>query len=265
MIAIDNTDEIVKCLAKGGKARFIDDYKDLKTAHINEAVIFRSMTQRKTVALCEQQTRNYFYIDTGYIGNLEKRKVWHRVVPNNMQHTTPNYNLPDKRFKLISKDKPYLPFTEWKTKGSAILIVTPSDKPCMFYGVDRDTWLNETITELKKYTDRPIIVRDKLSRRERVGANNIYNQFINDNIYAVVTYNSIAAIEAIGFGIPAFTLAPTAADDLCLKDLSKIESPLYSDTEKVVKWQHWLGYCQYTPKEMLNGSVFKLIEEYNLQ
>lgn len=264
MLALDENDEIVKCLATPVDARFINTYKNLRNEDYSDPVIFRSMAQRKTVALCETQGRDYYYIDTGYIGNLDKRKNWHRVVKNGMQHSKVNYDLSNDRFKFIATDKPYLPFAKWKKFGGPILIVTPSEKPCSFYGINRDEWVTNTVAQLKLYTDRPIIIRDKGLRRERIGGNSIYQQFEQDKIYAVVTYNSIAATEAIGFGIPAFTAAPGAADAFCLKDLSKIESPLYADVMQVRCWQHWLAYCQYTPREMLDGTVFKLIKEYDL-
>ena len=264
-LAIDEEDAIVRCLSRSNNAKFIGSWKSLKDYNSDIPVIFRSMSQRKTVAMCEQQGREYLYIDTGYIGNLEKRKNWHRVVPSGMQHFQPRYDLPEDRFLRISSNKEYLPFSSWKTDGTAILVVTPSDKPCLFYGVDRTKWLENTIAEIKKYTDRPIVIRDKGLRRERIGRNNIYHQLEDDNIFAVVTYNSIAATEAIGYGIPAFTCAPNAADEFCLKDLSKIETPLYEDVEKVKKWQHWLGYCQYTPDEMQDGTTMNLIKEYDLK
>lgn len=263
--AIDSQDAIVNCLVKGTNAEYLNGWKSLNSVDKQYPVIFRSMTQRKTVQICEKQNRNYYYIDTGYIGNLDKRKDWHRVVKNGMQHSKPRYDLPSDRFDRIAKGKDYLPFPGWKKSGSSILVVTPSDKPCMFYGIDRDKWVEKTLSILKTNTDRPIIIRDKGLRRERIGRNSIYHQMEDDNVFAVVTYNSIAATEAIGFGIPAFTLAPNAADEFCKKDLTEIENPLYSDVDKVIKWQHWLGYCQYTPAEMADGTVIKLIEEYDLK
>lgn len=267
MLAIDPSDKIVQALAFGTEATFIDNWRELKKYPSSTPVIFRSMTQRKTVDTCYKQGRDYFYIDTGYIGNLGKTKKWHRVVKNGMQHSVPRLDLPSDRFDKIREksDTKYLRFQDWRDEGSAILLVTPSDKPCKFYGVDRDQWVEETITELRKHTDREIIVRDKAERRsDRVRDNSIFYQFIEDNVYSVVTYNSIAAIEAISFGIPAFTLAPTAADALCLKDLSKIEEPLREDPEKVIAWQNWLGYCQYFTSELSDGTALRIQKEYNL-
>lgn len=268
MLAIDEHDAIVSDFATGTDASFIGGHKQLKNFPSDWPVIFRGMTQRKVVAACQRQSRDYYYIDTGYIGNLGKHKRWHRIVKNGMQHSEPNYNLPSDRFDSMLGEITYnhVKFDGWKPEGSAILVVTPSDKPCNFYGVNRDTWVSETIQTLREHTDREIIVRDKADRRsERVRAGSIYNQFIEDDVYAVVTYNSIAAIEAIGYGIPAFALAPTIAAPLCLDDLSKIESPLYEDVSKVEKWQHWMAYCQYAPYEMIDGTAMQLIKEHDLK
>lgn len=265
MLAINKNDAIVNCLANTVNATAITTYRELTDYSTDIPVIFRSMAQRKTVAECVKTNRDYFYIDTGYYGNLAKRKDWHRVVKNGMQHSQPRYDLPDDRFNQITKGQEFVRFKKWRKNGSNILIVTPSNKPCSFYGIDRASWLENTLTELKKHTDRKIIIRDKGLRKNRIGSYSIYNQFEDDNVYAVVTYNSIAATEAVGYGIPCFTLAPNAADPFCLKDLSKIETPLYEEESKVIKWQHWVGYCQYTPKEMADGTTFRLITEYNLQ
>ena len=264
-LAIDPNDNIVQPLAEGLDATYINGFKELANHSNSCPVIFRGMTGRKIVEACEKQKREYLYIDTGYIGNMQKRKDWHRVVSSGMQHTNINWEMPDDRFVGISNTKPYLRFPGWKKGGRSILVVTPSEKPCKFYGINRDEFVEQTITELKKHTDRKIVVRDKTIRRDRVGGGSIYNQLDEDDIFAVVTYNSIAATEAIGYGIPCFTLAPNAADFFCEKDLSKIETPKYAEPTRVHKWQHWLAYCQYKPYEMKDGTAIKLIRSYNLK
>lgn len=263
MYAINLNDEYVRLLANTRNPTYIKTYRDLKDKPSSIPVIFRSMAQRKTVNLCKQQERDYYYIDTGYLG-ISHYKKWHRVVKNGVQHSKINYDMPYDRFKNLSNSKPYLKFLGWKKDGKSILLVTPSEKPCKFYGIQKEEWVNTTIQTLKKHTDRPIILRDKKPRQERI-KNTIYNQIQVDDVFAVVVYNSIAAVEAIGYGIPVFTTAPTAADEFCKKDLSEIENPLYENEEKIEKWQHWLAYCQYNTNEMKDGTVFKLIKEYDLK
>ena len=124
--------------------------------------------------------------------------------------------------------------------------------------------MEKTIKKLKQHTDREIIIRDKEKRHARVGANSVPWYLIKEGIYALVTYQSIAAIEAICTGVPAFTEELTAADSVACNDLSKIESPNYAPKEQVKEWQHWLAYCQYHFKEMQSGEAVRIMKEYGL-
>tara|TARA_B100002019_G_scaffold292444_1_gene315563 strand:+ start:5891 stop:6727 length:837 start_codon:yes stop_codon:yes gene_type:complete len=265
-LAIDEADLILTNWVEGVDAKYVNGFKDLRNYPVDQPVAFRGMTGRKIVKTCENQGREFYYIDTGYLGNREKRKIWHRVVRNGMQHSKVVWDLPEDRWKNIRlmNWKYNMMWPGWKKNGKAILVVTPSEKPCKYYGITRDAWVKETIDEIKKHTDRPIIVRDKGLRRERVGNGSLYNQLDEDHIFALVTYNSIAATEAVHYGVPAFTGAPGAADELCLKDLSKIETPYYADADKVQQWLHWLGYCQYQTSELKSGLAYKLIQEYGI-
>lgn len=263
MISMDKHDSILECWARGTDALYLEDGESLDVVPVNVPIALRGMTNRKLIAYCEKQQRDYYYIDTGYTGNLTKRKNWHRVVKNGMQHSKMK-DVPHDRLSDLVKQAPYFIFNNWKKDGRAILLVTPSEKPCKFYNVNRDDWVNNTINELKKYTDRPVVIRDKVERRLRVGSKNIYQQFEDDEIFATVTYNSIAAIESVAYGIPAFTGAPTAADDVCLKDLSKIENPYYPSVDKVYFWQKWLAYCQYNARELIDGSAWKIMKDWDL-
>ena len=260
----DPEDMIVQCLTESFTYVEPTGHKVLKDDYSKTPLVIRGMTERKAIRICEKQQRDYFYIDTGYMGNLHKRKDYHRVVKNNVQHMKPRYDLPDDRFKQIPSSMSSIRFRGWRKADGAILVVTPSAKPCNFYNIDRDTWVDETLAEIKKYTDREIIIRDKGLRRERVGDFSVPMQLVNDNIHCVVTYNSIAATEAISTGVPAVALAPGAADELCTKTIAEIESPYYPDEEKVLQWQNWLAYCNYTTTELRNGRAIDIIEEFDL-
>ena len=264
-LAIDPHDGIVLCWQQGTKAHWLDNFKQMRNWPIDKPVAFRGMTGRKIVAECEKTGRDYYYIDTGYLGNRQKRKLYHRVVLNGMQHS--NFKeVPDDRWKRLEFDSKtmHIGFPGWKRDGGPILLGTPSGKPCKFYGIDRNKWVEETVAKIKENTDRPIIIRDKGLRRDRIGDGSLYNQLDNDNIFAVVTYNSIAATEAVGYGVPAFTLAPNAADMLCEKDLTKIDTPRYEDDYTVRKWQHWLAYCQFRVEEMSDGTALNTLEKWDI-
>jgi hypothetical protein len=261
--AFDKDDAIIKDFLKGVNGEY-DTWENIKNGTIDNNVVIRGMTERKVIHECWQKNRNFYYIDTGYIGNLHKKKWLHRVVKNNVQHTTYTA-MPADRYQRLCAYYPEVNFHGWKPEGKNILLVTPSEKPCKFYNITRDDWIKSTTETLKKYTDRPIVVRDKGLRRDRIQGNSLWAQLDKDNIYAVVTYQSIAAIESICHGVPAFTLAPTAADSMTLKDLSQIEKPLKAEATEVKRWLCWLAYCQYSVAEFQDGTANKIIQDYNLK
>jgi hypothetical protein len=259
----DGGDEILQHWNRGLGSHYLP-YEAIKKASIDDTVSFRSLAKRKIINDCKKSGRTFYYIDTGYVGNLVKKKLYHRVVKNDVQHSTV-FDVPDDRWRKIRIRSPELEFVEWrKNHKGKILLVTPSEKPCKFYNIDRDRWVEDTIKTLKNYTDREIIVRDKGKRHERVGEGSVPKYLIKEKIYATVTYQSIAAIESVCVGVPAFTMQKTAADSVTSQDLSKIESPFYPSKHQVEKWQHWLAYCQYHIKELGSGEAVRIMKEHGL-
>jgi hypothetical protein len=90
--------------------------------------------------------------------------------------------------------------------------------------------------------------------------NNTLQQALDNDVFALVTFNSVAAIESIFHGIPTFTLAPcNAASPVSLQDLSLIDSPYYADGDKLYAWACHLAYGQFHVNEMKNGNVWNLL------
>jgi hypothetical protein len=82
-----------------------------------------------------------------------------------------------------------------------------------------------------------------------------------DNVHCLVTYNSIAASEALLLGKPAFTLGPNAAHQLCLDDLSQIENPYIPSLDELALWAAHLAYCQFSEADMRNGTAWRILNE----
>ncbi len=249
------SDEYINLFAKGSNLP-IQDYS---TDYGNNPILIRSMAKRKLIHQCWQNNHTFYYMDSGYVGNYQSAnnlhgwKLWHRIVKNNVQHDK-IINRPDDRWKKLN-------YTIESTKtGSHILLVTPSEKPCKFYGIDKNQWIKDTIAEIKKHTDRPIRIRDKTPRQERL-TTSIFDDL--KNCHSVVTYQSIAAVESVLYGVPAFTLAPTAADPVCDKDLSLIETPTVQDQDKIYTWACHLAYGQFHVDEFEDGSAYRILINEN--
>jgi hypothetical protein len=200
-------------------------------------------------------------MDTGYFGNERTLsnpngwKYWHRIVKNNLQHGE-IIKRPDDRFKHFSKT-----FKPWKKDGRKILIAVPDEKPMRFYDYDLELWLKNTVDTIKQYTDRPVVIRERAPQRiDRIKTSTL-QEALDDDVFALVTFNSVAATEAIFHGIPAFTLAPAnAASPVSLQDLSKINEPYYPDSDKLYAWGCHLAYGQFHISELRSGKAMEILQ-----
>jgi hypothetical protein len=234
--------------------------------------VYSGIVKRKHIQQNWRDKKDFYYLDTGYFGNFISpgnpggKKLFHRIVKNDVQkHWLENY--PIDRWQEICKIDPRYQWKGWKIgrrQGNKILIVVPNRKSCVFYGYDTDPyvngekpWLMNTIETIKKHTDMEIVVREKGSRSARQH-HSIFDA-LDQGVFATVAFNSIAAIESIAYGIPAFITVPCAASPLALTDLSKISTPLYPDETLVQQHCASLAYGQFTAEEIIHGTAQKLL------
>lgn len=240
-----------------GAGGSLTDWKTIYEGRANDdkrPVVFRGITKRHIYDWCQENKRDFYFVDTGYFGN-GKSKLWHRVTKNNMQYCNELRDVPPDRYIKANG------YTKKFTSGSKILVVPPSDKAMNFYGEDLDVWMTKTIAEIKKYTNRPIEIRLKKTRKERVFEDTIQQALQND-VHCIVTYNSIAAVESLMEGKPAFVLGQNAASPLCLNDLSKLETPLIPTEDEVYYLLCNLAYHQFTQGELQDGTAWRLVQEW---
>lgn len=239
--------------------------------------VFRGITRIETIKQCLDNNIDFYYIDTGYMG-CYPNKNWHRFTKNNFQTLDHlNYKQLDfltdvkklkERFASIMKVnydsyKPKRP-----VKGENILIIPPSAKVLRCLTINghtnfkQDEYINFVSKEIKKYTDKKIIVRQKPNRDERTKkGRNLLDQLKNDKIHCLVAFNSIAAFEAIQGGYPAITLGPNAASFLSEKEIKNIENPYFADDDKIREHSLYLSACQFNREEFRSGYAVKMIEQ----
>ena len=216
-------------------------------------VVFRGITKSKHMRACIETGRIFYYIDTGYFGNGRK-KLYHRITKNAMQNIGPVINRPRDRLAATG----YQP-RKFRS-GRNILVCPPSAKAMECFGLNLQEWIAAVIKEIKKYTDRPIIIREKASRRERTAVDTI-EMALERDVHCLVTYNSIAATEAVLLGKPAFTLGPNAAHSVSSNDLAQLESPYIPTLDEVEEWAAHLAYAQFTEAEMTDGTAWRILTE----
>lgn len=216
-------------------------------------VAIRGIAKRKQIHSCWEKGRDFYYIDTGYFGN-GKRKLYHRITKNHLQNIYPT----------VHRSRDRLAATGWQPtkfrRGRNVLLCPPSAKVMKFFDLDLDQWMEETLTTLKSYTDRPIITRLKQSRSVRQNDDTLA-MALSQDVHCLVTFNSIAATEALLLGKPAITLGPNAAQNLCKQSLSDIETPYIPTLDEVEEWAAHLAYSQFTEEEMRSGYAWAILNE----
>jgi len=226
-------------------------------------VFLRGIMKHKLIKQCWRDQRPFFFVDTGYFGNRcgpqnpNGWKHWHRIVFNDLQHDHV-MDWPDDRWRQHD-----LKLRDWRRDGRSILIAVPDEKPCIFYDTTVDAWLQNTIQILQAHTDRPLIVRQRdpdIRKRTRDPASS-FSAALQQDIWAVVTFNSAAATEAVLQGIPAFVTAPNAARPVAKTDVAEIESPFYADRDLVYRWACHLAYGQFHISEMQDGRAQRILDQ----
>jgi hypothetical protein len=251
----NGVDEYINMFAEGCNTVPTSD-KEFDYNKSTDPVVLRSILKHKIMKQCWEDNRTFYYMDSGYVGNYKSPinpngwKWFHRIVKNDLQHNAIIDRPADRWDRLKIK------IPAWKKTGRSILLVMPSEKPAKFYGIDMAQWREETVSKIKQYTDRPIVIREKADRPTRI-VNTIYQDL--DNAFALVTYQSIAATEAVLYGIPSFSLAPNAASPVSLTDLSQIETPYYPESDLIHKWACHLAYGQFHIDELKNGTAYSIL------
>ena len=221
----------------------------------DRALVIRGLGggSRKALHYCWKTGRTYYAIDTGYLGNI-KNKYLHRITKNGLQYTGPIKLRPNDRARKFGyRFKKFTP-------GRKIIICPPSVKVMEVWGENLDAWIDRTVKELKNYTDREIIIRRKPSRTDRISTNTIQDA-LADDVHCLVTYNSIAACEALMEGKPALVLGNNAASVIAETDIKNIDKPRIPDRETMEAWISNLAYCQFTTDEMKSGFAWRTVNE----
>lgn len=210
--------------------------------------------------------------------NLGKlyHKHYSRYSMDGVFPTTGNYfkdTIDPNRWKQISQDL-QLSLKDWRTSGNHILLACQRNGGWSMDTYAVTSWVTATVRELRKYTDRPIVVRghpgDKnainylsqhgvdwnLSRKEK-----ITDDF--KNAWATITYNSSPGVASAIEGIPTFVTDPnpkvSQAHLVANTNLADIENPKMFERQD---WVEQLSMCHWKFEELSNGSAWAHMRNY---
>lgn len=203
--------------------------------------------------LLEKIEYNYpfWFIDSGYTNFLEPKKKWHRIARNHL-HNYQQFEAPvDRLGNFLSFPK------QWRNTGEKILLVEPGPFAAGIFKVDLKTWKYSVESEIRKYTDKKIVFREKIDKKIR---SNLYQELCDDDFYCVISINSNAATEAVWAGVPIITLDRHITNTISRKNLSDINN-LYRPN--LASWLCMLSYSQFTYEELLDGTALNLYKQFH--
>ena len=177
------------------------------------------------------------------------------------------------RWTKISRDL-NITLKPWRVKGEHILICLQRNGGWSMRGLDVIQWMNSTILEIRKHSQRPIIVRahpgdKKIKSILKINHKNAHlssNERLVDDLtraWATVVYNSSPSVASLIEGIPVFLTDPSPEYSqtfgLSDVDLSKIENPTLVERQS---WVERLAMCHWNFNELRSGEAWKFFKQY---
>lgn len=233
---------------------------------------------RKNVA-DNKKNRHTVIVDSNLF-NYEVGKLYHHLYArfslDGVFPTTGNYfsDIVDpNRWKKISKDL-NLSLKDWRTNGNHILLACQRNGGWSMGGYDVVDWITSTVNEIRKYSDRPIVIRahpgDKNAKRylTKLKSNCIIstNEKIKQdfkNAWATITYNSSPGVASAIEGIPVFVTDPnpkvSQAAEVANIDISQIENPKYFERQN---WIEKLSMCHWKYEEVGSGVAWDHMRKF---
>ena len=180
----------------------------------------------------------------------------------------------ESRWEQIKRDIGF-DLQPWRTNGNHILICLQRNGGWSMKGLDVMQWCHNTISTIRKYSDRPIIVRGHPGDRNtknylRLNLPNVTiskNENILDdfkNAWAAITYNSSPGVASAIEGIPVFVLDPTPQNSqafaIANTDLTNIETPRMPDDRLV--WIQRLSMSHWNFQDLSSGKAWNYMRNY---
>jgi hypothetical protein len=198
------------------------------------------------------QSLPFWFIDSGYTNFLESNKKWHRLVRNHLHYG----NLIDVPVDRLSVFKTFP--QPWRTAGDKILVIEPGQFAANIFHIDISSWKNSVEEELRKYTDKKIVFREKSPKKKRLS---LYRHLLDEDYYCVININSNAATESIWAGVPVITLDKHITNPVSKNIISDINN-LYRGP--LANWLALLSYSQFTYEELVDGTAVNIVKKYHV-
>ena len=246
--------------------RLMDHYNNYDVAVIWSVLWNGRMAQNKTV--WEQNRLHNRPVIVLEVGALNRGTMW-KVGLNGINrdaYFAPKKNNNERANMLGLKLKPWT----YNEDGPIVICLRHNKSQQWATMPPHDKWLDNTLSTIRKRTDRLIIIRphprcpiplfsDKYKNVDvqyPVKNNTTYDDYEFDmsDAYAVVSWSSNPAIQAILQGVPVFVGPSSLAYDVAQHSVKEINNPIRPDR---TQWLNDLAHVEYSTHEIAAGYPLK--------
>jgi len=240
-----------QAFAKGCKGKLIKPLRKVNHLKTMEGIslggVFPELENIATFGVlrgCDsaiKKSKEFWYIDHGYFG-----KGNYRITRNALLHNGEG-NHDWNRFNKFNNK-----FSNWKRNGKCVVICAPSTPMSKFLNIEN--WLSNTIEKVKKYTDREIIISQKINSPKGYYPdikNDIPNLPIDealDKAWVLITDHSNTMVTSLIKGVPIICTNTNRK----IGALDRVEKPIYNR-----EWLKNLAYNQWSLEEIEKGKAWK--------
>jgi hypothetical protein len=246
--------------------------KDAPHLKLRQAVMDRTANKH----VCAVDANLFLYANKTNQPHHYLRYSFNGIFPNTGEYFDNN---PDpSRWSQISKDLD-IKLEDYKTNGRHILICAQRNQGWSMGDTSLDKWLVDTLTQIRKHTDRHIIVRlhpkdNQTNRRANdiaklcyqfkgVGLSRNRDSIDLDliNCWAVVNHNSSSVVGPIIKGYHAYITDPKTSQcaSVAHNGFADIEAPKLFDRQS---WLERISMFHWKFEELENGKAWRHMRTY---
>ena len=213
------------------------------------------------------------------VGGIKRNMTWKMGINGiNRDADFANQQYDDKRWSKFGVE-----LQPWKQTGNIIVICGQHNTSQQWEGMPNiSVWIDHQIKIIRKYCDRPIVIRPhprnpinfneekypyvriNMPKRDWTTYDDTDFKKVLKSTWAVVNHSSNPAMEAVFNGIPVFVSESSLSHDVGNTNVADILHPAMPSR---LNWCNWLSYTEWTTEEIREGLPWariraRLLEKY---
>jgi hypothetical protein len=207
------------------------------------------------------------------VGGIKRNETWKIGINGiNREADFANQNVDGERWKKFN-----IELQPWKQTGDKIIICGQHSNSHQWRNnPPMTTWFDQQITQIRKHTDKPIVIRPHPRNGVSLNAKKYQNVKIvtpqrdrrtyDDtdlaerlkSAWAVVSHSSNPAMTAVFSGIPVYVSEASLSYDVGNMSYENINHPNMPDRKQ---WANKLAYTEWWPDEIAQGLPWARIKK----